>query len=123
MYDSVCGISVDRHTYAAPARPRKEMPIAVRNIIDTHGGARKRLGWRVIRTVNEPGFTNQIGARHKSPIPAIERGVPVIPDRKIAARRHHHFTVHDMMIEHVIPRSGKMHVGLAWEIVAVSVDI
>src|SRR5919199_1002690 len=66
-----------------------------------HRSAGKLLGRGAVRPVNDQRLADDVVARNESPIPAIERVVPVITHSKESIGRNYDLAVLHVIIEHV----------------------
>ena len=84
---------------------------------------RELFGGRVVRPVNDQRLADDILARHEAPVAAVERLIAIVAHGEIVPRRHHHFAVLHVVLEHLLRRRIQRRVRIGREIVAVGIDV
>ena len=91
---------------------------------DAHRRVRELLGTRIVRPVNDQGLSDDVLARHESPIAAVKRLVTVIAHSEKIPRRNDHFAVLHVLFEHHLCGGIDLRVRLGGrEIVAIRIDV
>src|SRR3954465_11527988 len=82
-------VAMDELERAIPPGLGEEMLEEIDNVIGANCGIGQAIGRGVVRPVNDQRLTDNVFAGNESPIPAVERIIPVIAHRKIRVRRHY----------------------------------
>src|SRR6266513_1059830 len=95
--NSIERITVDQPERPLPARLRRKMLYQVEQMLDRHEWLGQCLRGRVVRPVNNQRFPDNIVARDKTPVAAVERGIAIVAHREIIAGGHHHLALPHMV--------------------------
>ena len=116
------GITVDQHQCPAPPRLGKEM---LGQIDEVAGGEIDQiLRGGIVRPIDQERLALDVFRWNEAPVAAVSGIIAVIAHGEVMAGRHHHFSVHYVILQHIrgFRRERKVG-GCGWEIVTIRVDV
>src|SRR5258708_4974198 len=108
---------------AAPPGFIEEVTQGVENIVATLLQALIRIGtgWHIERPENKQRTADNVGARNKSPVPAVEAGIAVVAHHEVTAVRHNQVIALNMLSHFDWP-VGRGRISaqqrISWKVVA-----